>query len=344
MDWLSPSACHAPLLDQPPRLAFRPGTDLGAWQRRLRRRLHHLLGLGLMPAEPGDLAVRTVWEREHPSGLGTITKIVFLAEPGAEVPAYVCLPKNAQPPFAFMICLQGHSTGMHNSIAYSEDEEHPIAVEGDRDFALGCLRQGIAAFAIEQRSLGSRREKQQARKSYHNDCHDAAARALMLGRTLAGERVYDVGRALEYLATRSDVMPNRIGIMGTSGGGITAMYAIAMFERLAFAMLSASFCTFRDSVMTIHHCIDNYVPGLYRFADMADIVGVAAPRPVLIVGAEHDQIFPKHGLERAFAQLQTIYDAAGAGDRVGLVVGPEGHRFYAELAWHAARSLWPPTP
>jgi dienelactone hydrolase len=305
------------------------GGDVGAWQRRLRRKLRSLLGYA--PGLKGPLNVRSLWTRAHP--LGTIEKVVFTSEPFADVPAYVCLPKGARPPYTFMICLQGHSTGMHVSIAVDrEDETKPFEVAGDRDFALGCMARGIAALCIEQRSFGERREQAQGQVSTHG-CHDAAMQALLVGKTLIGERVYDVARGMDYLAARGDADMRRVGVMGNSGGGTITIYAAALLPRLAFAMPSCAFCTFRDSIGAIYHCADNYVPGILKVADMGDVLGLFAPRPVVVVAGREDGIFPIGGVEAAFEQLRRIYAAAGAADACRLVIGAGGHRFYAADAW-----------
>lgn len=326
---LSPTENHRYLMSQiVPALAY-DGGDVRAWQKKLRRKLRQLIGD--MPKDRCPLRPRRIWQRQHP--LGTIEKIAFTAEPYADVVAYVCLPKDVPPPYTFMICLQGHSTGMHNSIAVQRDDEtQPHTVEGDRDFGLGCMRRGIAALCIEQRSFGERREQKQARISQHG-CHDAAMHALMLGRTLIGERVYDVDRGIDYLASRDDVDMRRIGVMGNSGGGTISVFAAALLPRLAFAMPSCYFCTFRDSIMSIYHCMDNYIPCLLKYAEMADIMGLFAPKPVVIVAGREDAIFPISATRRAFRDLRRIYAASGAAERCHLVVGGEGHRFYADAAW-----------
>ena len=326
---LSPTDHHYRLRDAiKPALAYEGG-DMQAWQRRLRPKVK--AALGDWPAQRVPLNVRPLWRREV--RLGTIEKIAFTSEPGADVVAYVCLPKKAAPPYTFMICLQGHSTGMHNSIAVDRDDEvTPIRVAGDRDFGLGCMRRGVAALCIEQRAFGLRREQKQKARSEHT-CHDAAMHALMLGRTLMGERVYDVDRGLDYLAARGDVDMQRVGIMGNSGGGTISVFAGALLPRLAFAMPSCYFCTFRDSIMSIYHCADNYVPGLLKFAEMADVLGLFAPKPVVIVAGRKDPIFPIAATRKAFRDLKRIYRAAGAADRCHLVEGQAGHRFYATQAW-----------
>ncbi len=326
---LSPSENHRHWMSHiVPSLRY-DGGDVQAWRARLRRKLRQLTGE--TPRTRCLLRTRRLWRRPHP--LGTIEKVVFTAEPYADVPAYVCLPKDVKPPYVFAICLQGHSTGMHKSIAVDrENETLSIEVPGDRDFGLECMRRGLAALCIEQRSFGERRERKQE-KTMSSGCHDATMQALMLGRTLIGERVYDVDRGIDYLAARGDADMKRIGVMGNSGGGTISLFSAALLPRLAFAMPSCYFCTFQDSIMSIGHCMDNYIPGLLKYAEMADVMGIFAPKPVVIVAGQDDPIFPIAGVRRGFRELRKIYEAQGAGDRCHLVVGPGGHRFYAQEAW-----------
>ena len=324
---LSPSVLHRRLMAQHPPVLRYDGGDVKAWQGKARRALWR--ALGEWPAERCPLKPRRLWRRTHP--LGTIEKVVFTAEPGVEVPAYVCLPEAAKPPYRFVICLQGHSTGMHNSIAVQrEDETLPQEVERDLDFGLGCMRRGLAALCIEQRAFGERREQLLPSPQ---GCHEAAMHALMLGRTLAGERLYDVDRGLDYLAQRGDANLRGTGIMGLSGGGTIGMFAAALLTRITFALPACCICTYRDSIMSLYHCQDNYVPGLLRQLDMPDILGLFAPKPLVVVAGQDDPLFPIRSTRAAFRDVQRIYRACGAGDQCRLVVGKGGHRFYDADAW-----------
>lgn len=319
-----------------PAQAFR-GQPLTAWQRRLRRTVADLTGFARIAASRRcPLRVRSLWRREVPEG--TIEKIVFTCEPGCDANAFVCLPKGAVGKLPWLICLQGHSSGAHNAVRVElADNSKPMVVEGDRDFGYSCMANGMAALCIEQRGFGERRPTGSTKKT---DDIDASMHALMLGRTMIGERVFDVDRALDYLWTRKDVDRARVGVMGNSGGGTTSLFAAALLPRLALAMPSCYFCTFAGSVMSIHHCPCNYVPGLMLHAEMADVMGCFAPKPLVIVAGAQDPIFPIAEVQKAFARLKRIYAAAGAADQVKLVVGPEGHRFYADLAWQQARPLF----
>jgi dienelactone hydrolase len=327
----SPSLLHHHLLGNMEQSMSYKGGDVQQWQNTLRSKLKELIGH--MPTEKCALNVRSLWKREHK--LGTIEKIVFTSEAFCDVPAYICLPGKSKAPYTTFVCLQGHSTGMHNSIAVDfATNENNIKVSGDRDFGLSCMQNGIAALCIEQRSFGERRENEQKIVSEHM-CHDAVFHALQLGRTLTGERIWDVERGLDYLAERGDIDMDNIGLMGNSGGGTVTMYASAILDRIAYAMPSCSFCTFADSIMNYYHCGDNYIPGLLKYADAADIMGLHAPKPLVIVTGREDASFPVNGVKKAFADLQSIYSAAGAEDKCKLIIGEGGHRFYANEAWPA---------
>jgi dienelactone hydrolase len=324
---LSPSLVHKHLIGTTkPALAFRGG-DIGKWQPKLRRKVRELL---CMPTVRSPLKPQTLWLRRH--DLGTIEKVVFTSEPYSDVPAYVCLPKGARPPYTFLICLQGHGTGMHNSIALSPDETRSVEPQGELDFGLWCMRHGIAALCIEMRGFGERLELLQISEK-QKGCPTAAMQGLVLGRTLIGERIFDIDRGIDYLAARGDADMKRIGLMGHSGGGTTTIFAAAVLARLSFVLPVSYMCTFKDSIMARRHCMCGYLPGIMKYAEMADVMGLFAPKPVIAVNGDQDELFPIKPVRKAFKDLKQIYAAAGAAENCNLVVGEGGHRFFADAAW-----------
>lgn len=326
----SPSLHHQAIADGGGmRTMLFPGGEVADWQRRLRVKLRALLGRN--PRDRVPLKVCRIWSRPHP--LGTIEKIVFTSELRCDVPAYVCLPGQAAGLRPFMICLQGHRGRMHDSIAASADEKTWEApVHDGLDFAIGCMERGISALCIEQRSFGERSERALENPS-GDGCQDAAMHAIFLGRTLMGERVFDVDRVIDYLLARGDADPRRIGVTGNSTGGMVALFAAALLPRIRFAMPSSCLSSFRDSFLAMGHCSCNFVPGLLNVADMADIAGLIAPKPLVIVHGLEDHLFPIRSARRTFREVEATYKAAGASKNCALVVGPGGHRYYADLAW-----------
>ena len=312
-----------------PRLRWREGLDFSAWQTKLRKKLFGLIGG--WPRKRGDLAVE-YGETVRKDGY-TQQRLVFRSEPGADVPGYLLVPDGLGGPRPGMVCVQGHSPGVHISIgeAHTPKDEESLA-GGDRDFAVQAARRGLVALAIEQRSFGERRETIQEQRSPHG-CFDAVMHAFELGSTMVAERTWDASRALDLLASRPEVDAGALACMGNSGGGATTFYLACLDERVRVAVPSCVFCTYADSLMRIYHCADNYIPGVLKTAEMGDLAGLIAPRHVVFVAGEKDEIFPIAGTRRAFETAQAIYAAAGASEACELVVGPEGHRFYAEPAW-----------
>ncbi|MCC7409264.1 MAG: GNAT family N-acetyltransferase, partial [Phycisphaeraceae bacterium] len=334
----SPSFVHQKLVKaNKPKLAYAGGS-VKAWQNRLRPVVRQKLGLDVMPTLKSPPKVQSIWKRQHP--LGAIEKLLITTEPGAEMPAYLCLPRGVVAPYTPWICLQGHAPGFFFSLSVDPHREvlgmpYEAIDAGDRDFALDVMKNGHAALCLEQRCFGQRQEKLLPGAENRSWCGQGTMHALMLGRTMIGERVFDVDRAIDYLAARKDMDLAKLGVMGNSGGGTVSLFSAALLPRIRFTIPSCYFCTFADSIMSIEHCVDNYVPGLLPQAEMADVMGLFAPRPVVIVAGKDDDIFPLPGVLRAYAQLKKIYKAAGAADQCQLVVGDGGHRFYSEQAWAA---------
>ncbi|NEE02222.1 alpha/beta hydrolase family protein [Phytoactinopolyspora halotolerans] len=328
---LAPENVHERLLaTAKPELAYSPGVDLEAWRAQLAVRLGDVIGLW---PEPVDPAPWIEWRAERDGY--TETRFVFTAELGADVPCHLLVP-DADRPVPVIVCLQGHSTGMHNSLARAGvHDATPSVPDGDRDFAMQAVAQGYAALTLEQRCFGERVDKrpEERRVAALGTCHHAVHVAALLGRTMIGERVWDVCRAIDVLAEFPEVDTGRIACLGHSGGGTVAWYAACVDPRIGALMPSSSVCTYRASIGTIDHCSDNYLPGALRYFDLPDLAGLIAPRPLVVSTGRDDPIFPIDGVHEAMDGIRAIYAAFGAPDRAELVVGDGDHRFFAADAW-----------
>lgn len=310
-----------------PAMRFSPGDDFSAWQARARARLGALLGMDRL--ERTDPALRVDWTREG-NGVRE-TRFFFDTEPGVTAVAHLLVPADRPGPLPLIVCLQGHSKGVHISLGrpiYPGDE---ATIAGDRDFARQIVRRGQAALALEQRAFGERGGTENGPA-----CQQPAVQALMLGQTLIGQRCWDVSRAIDVtLASFEGLDASRVAVMGNSGGGTASIYAAAVDERIAAAMPSCAFSGFMASIGAQAHCLCNYVPGIMNDFDMGDLLGLIAPRPLVIVSGRDDGIFPlAEALEQADI-AKAAYAAAGASARFEHVVGQAGHRFYAEQGWAA---------
>jgi len=321
------------LRDTVARMSY-PGEDFDTWQVAARSKLWQLLGMDKCSLAALDFVI----EYENECEWDGVTEIRFSyqSEPGYRVPGHLFIPKKAVGKPPVMICLQGHSSGMHISLGrakYPGDED--MICSGDRDFCARAVKEGFAAVAIEQRNFG------ECSLQHGNFCHQAAMTALLMGRTVIGQRVWDIMRLIDalelYFDSRLDI--SAICCMGNSGGGTATAYAAALEDRICLAMPSCAMCTFRESIGAMYHCTCNYVPGIANCFDMYDLMAMAYPKRYIQVSGEEDEIFPLSGAQAVFSRGKQVYEQRGAGDLCVFVRGKGGHRFYADAAWQEVHRL-----
>ena len=312
------------------RLRFQARTraEAAAWQTTLRAKVSELVGS--FPYERSPLRPSVIETRTFPAYRRE--KIVFDSRPGVSVLAYVLLPASGKTPPATMICVPGHGRGVDDIVGIDEQGRDRTDKAGyQHDFAIQVAEAGMAAVAIEPMGFGCRRDPINARKGLSQKaCDPVAGGALMLGQTLIGWRVWDVMRTIDYIATRPDLDSSRVGCVGISGGGTATLFATALEPRIRAAVVSGYLNTFRDSVGSLVHCIDNYVPGILTWAEMHDVAGLIAPRPLFVESGEKDAIFPIHASIESFNNVREIYRVFGAADRVEQEVFPGEHSFWGK--------------
>lgn len=262
---------------------------------------------------------------------------VLQTEEGYYTHCDLLLPKEQAGPLPLCVCLQGHSKGAHISLGqpiYPGDEE--TIKGGDRDFAVRAVKEGYAALAIEQRGFGKCGGTKNG-----PECGRPVMTGLLLGRTLIGERIWDISRVLDAVEAHfSDVATTKGSVlMGNSGGGTATIYAACIEHRFDGYMPSCAFSTYLDSIIMMHHCPCNYIPGIAKYFDMGDLAIMIAPKKLVIVSGKDDNIFPIDGAKKMFDIVKQLYTTAGVPENCAHVIGNGGHRFYADDGWTKMKEL-----
>jgi len=300
-----------------------------AWQRKARARLRKLLGD--MPGITGPVKSRVLEERTFPGY--TRTKLELETQPGLLAVAYYLLPDDRPAKGPAVLAVPGHSKSVDELVGGIDGKGDPL------DYALQCCKAGLPTLAMEQIAFGERRHKEAIREKPEGGtfCIVPSGAALMLGRNLTGYRVLDAQRALDWLSARPEVDPKRLGITGISGGGLTTFFTMALDTRLKACLVSGYFNTFRDSVYSIYHCTDNFVPGILRWYEMPDMVGMIAPRRAYFMQGDEDDIFPIKGFKQAVKKAKEIYKVYGVPERMASEVFHGVHEWKGQkgVAWLA---------
>ncbi len=314
----------------PRRLRFQARTrpEAEQWQRELHAKVTELVGG--FPAERSPLRPAILETRSFPAYRRE--KVVFESRAGVSVLAYVLTPTRGQTPAPAMICVPGHGRGVDDIVGIDEQGRDRTDKAGyQHDFAVQVAEAGMAAVAIEPMGFGCRRDPLNAQRGLtQKGCEPIAGGALMLGQTLVGWRVWDIMRTIDYIATRPDLDAARVGCMGIAGGGTATLFAAALEPRLRVAMVSGYLNTFRDSIGSLAHCVDNYIPGIVNWAEMHDVAGLIAPRPLFVESGEQDRIFPVQASLESFRAVREIYRVFGAEDQIEQEVFPDEHLFWGK--------------
>lgn len=314
-----------------PHLHFNSEVSLVEWQENAKSKLTELLGL---PLRHGGSA----FELDRCENCDGYTDYRFTveSEPGYFVPCHLLLPDGDKEKYPLTICFSGHGAGMHIALGRPKNEKDEKSLADWHHRAMGprSVKEGRAALVIEARSFG-----ECSINGYGTSCTETAKTAILMGRTLIGERVHDAACALDAVLANFPIDEGNIVATGNSGGGTAAYYFSALDERVSVCAPSCSICTFEGSIIAMEHCMCNHIPSIRRYFEMSDIAGLIAPRPLIIAAGREDPIFPIAPTKECFGEILKIYSAFGCEERCELLVGDGGHLNYADLLWDKIHAL-----
>jgi dienelactone hydrolase len=306
-----------------------------AWQVETRQALAETVGFQSLPAVPLEPQVI----EEVDKGDYVRQKVLLCTTPDSLMPVYLLVPKGGREPRPTVIAFHGHGYGVKDIVGLWEDGQEREVPDGyHKDFGVALCRRGFTVAAPEISCFGER----QTDFAYLNTtigqgvpttCTHTAMLAFHLGGSAVGLRAYEGRRLVDYLEGRADVDARRLGAMGISGGGMHTFFSTCLDERIRACVVSGYYSTFQDSVLAMSHCACNFVPGLYRFGEMYDLVGLIAPRPMLVEAGSRDPIFPIEAVQGSVARGREVYRVFGAEDQVEADVFEGRHQISGRRAY-----------
>ncbi|HTU93553.1 MAG TPA: alpha/beta hydrolase family protein [Gemmataceae bacterium] len=283
-------------------------------------------------------------------------KILFSTALEVRVPAYVLIPKKLQGKAPGILDLHSHG-GMFlfgKEKVLDLGDYHPALTEyQQRNYdgqptSTALVRRGYVVLTIDALGFGERRavldrdlrlgwdRAKYSREDVtllneHCRAKEATlAKALILaGLNWPGVVFWDDIRSLDYLLTRPEVDPNRIGCLGVSMGGYRALFLAALDERIAAACVTGFMSTVRSMLrahLDIHSWV-HYLPGMHQYLDWPDVAVLTAPRPLLVQQCVRDELFPQKAMKEAVEKIAAGYTKAGVKDRFSGRFYDVPHRF-----------------
>ena len=324
--------------DWRPELSFAGKTreDWEQWRERAYPRLLELLG-----AFPAKVDLRAEVEYAVADGDLIRERVVFDSEEFMSVPCQVLRPKDmkADRSHAAILCAHGHGSSGKDAVAgVRATPEHEAQIKKyNYNYAEQMAREGFLTIAPDLRVFGERADGKDPFPG-KDACDVNFDQGALLGIYPLTLNIWDLRCCLDYLETRPEVDPGRLGMMGLSFGGTVTAFTAAVDRRIKAADISGYVNSWAEfGLKRARCCGSQIVPGIFRHFDTHDIAGLIAPRPLLLEMGLHDQTFLIQDQLRGFAGVQRIYAAAGCGDKLEAEMHQGGHAFAGGKAFEFFR-------
>ncbi len=333
--------------DTTPCLHFQSRTkkDFERWRRELKAKLLELLGEfpEKVPLEPDKLG-------EEDCGDFVREKYTIATEKHLRMPIYLLKPKETcqDKKLPGILCCHGHGPFGKDSVAgvtFDQPEREENIRGHNYNYGEQMAGRGYVTICPDFRPFGERVAYSDPFPG-RDKCNMYFIKGLLLGQVLLARNMHDGMCALDFLCQQPEVDPERIGCMGLSFGGTMTTYISALDERVKAADIICYLTTTRHyAVETANFCGSQFVPYLYKYADVADIAGLIAPRPLLVESGINDTCFQFEFTKQAHKHLKNIYDAAGVSPNLEFDIFMGEHSFAGNKAFsffdkHLKGQMW----
>ncbi len=295
---------------------------------KLRNKLYELLG-DWPPVFTPEPLIESSLKREH----YILELFEFGNGIGHTVYGYLVIPKGRQQPGPAILYNHYHGRAYSNA----KDEifkKWPTKTPP----AEALAKEGYVVMVIDAYCFGERKNQAPLKDHKSGPKNEEALYKMFLwqGKTLWGMIVRDDMLALNYLLSRPEVDPKRVGVMGTSMGSTRSWWLAALDERIKAAVCVACLTRYQDVIESGHinsHSIYYFVPNVLKEGiDMEAVVGLIAPRPLLTMTGTEDEGSPLPGVNKInnfAAKLYKLYKAEN--EFQGLTYPGLGHDFTPEM-------------
>lgn len=268
-------------------------------------------------------------------------KVLFSTSPHFRVPAYVLVPKKLNGRGPAIVDLHSHG-GMFlfgKEKVMDLGENHVAMVDyhernyDGRPTATALVRRGYVVITIDALFFGERRVLLDAdlkagweRSKYsleqvrqlNQQCRSKESTLVksmaFAGLTWPGIVFWDDIRTVDYLVSRPEVDPERLGCLGISMGGYRSLFLSGLDSRIRAGCV-VGFMSTVDPMLRAHvdtHSNVHFLPAIHQYLDWPDIVALHAPKPLLVQQCEQDRLFPLAGMHESVDKIAAIYDKVGA--------------------------------
>ena len=254
----------------------------------------------------------------------TLTKYTLKICDGLISAVYVLMPKNINKKAKGVVTLCGHGYGVRQILGISKkgNKKHLRYIDNyQKNFAVELVKRGNVVIAPELFGFGEARLSHDLWKPFYiSSCDELSHHLLPYGLTTASVRVAQALMCAKVLREMDSVDKTKVSLMGISGGGLTALYASVLDDSIYKTVICGYINTFKDSILSMWHCPDNYIPHILEVGEIYDFASALAPKELFIESGRKDKLFPIAASELAHKNIKKVYSLMGAEDKLHIDV------------------------
>lgn len=278
------------------------------WQKRqsqIRQTMYNLLG----PFPEKTPLNAKITGRLEKDGY-KVENMIYESLPGFYVTASLFIPNNAKYPAPAILFCSGHSSEAYRKMSY----QLPL---------LNLVKRGFIVLAIDPIGQGERLQYFDPNKgksaigSSTKEHSYSSVQVALIGQSIAKYFIWDGIRGIDYLVSRKEVDPSRIGVHGLSGGGTQTAYISAFDERVAASAPACYITSYRRLMESagVQDGEQNFYHGILYGIDHADFIELRVPKPTLIMATTKD-FFNIQGTRETFDEVKKAYEIFGKPDNL----------------------------
>lgn len=264
-------------------------------------------------------------------------RVVFNSEVSMSVPCQVLRPKNMKADGSNPAILCSHGHGLYGKDPVAGMKSNPDMAHNierlNYNYAQQLAEAGFLTISPDLRVFGERSDGNDPFPG-RDSCNVNFIKGAILGVWTLTLNIWDMKCCIDYLETRDEVDPNRIGMMGLSQGGTMTTFTAAIEPRIKAADIIGYLSPWRTfAIQRSCFCGSQILPSVHRYFDTHDIAGMIAPRPLLIEMGIYDNVFMIEDQLQSYERVKKIYEAADAADKLWKEVHSRGHAFGGNRAF-----------
>ena len=302
-------------------------SDFSSWQSEFKKNVFKLRG-----REIKRLPLKFHMEPKENAGAHTRRKVLIDATEVSAAAGYLLVPKSRRKKYPALIASPGHYQFGKDTVAGLPCAGSELRANPGSDYGRAAVEAGYVVFVPDWWGWGDKCAHLEAVGPVRDRCNVIQMAASMYGFSVLYLHMLEAGAIIDYLESLDIVDSSRIGIIGNSYGGRTAMWIGAFNGKIKCVVSAGAMNLFSERAASLSSCAIQYFPGILQYGDVGEIYSLIAPRPLQLQAGYEDVLIVSANRDKIAEIVKKAYQAVDKADNLNIEFFHGGHTLNWPLA------------